>query len=74
LADGGFGSVYKATWSKGWRGFGSTKHNYPGKRLVKATRKSGDSVVSLKTLNIGETVTTEFLNEVNAARSISIDH
>ena len=31
LTDGGFSSVYKANWSKGWRGIYSTKHDGPEK-------------------------------------------
>ena len=64
LADGGFGSVYKANWSKGWRSLYSTEHRRPEKWLLKVGRSRNHEVV-LKTLNLGGTVNAEFLNEVN---------
>ena len=64
LADGGFGSVYKANWSKGWRIINFTEHNGPEKWLFEPGRIP-NCEVALKTLNLAKTVGAEFLNEVN---------
>ena len=64
LADGGFGSVYKANWSKGWRTVLGIEHRRPEKWLLKVGRSRNYEVV-LKTLNLGDTVSAEFLNEVS---------
>ena len=62
LADGGFSSVYKANWTKGRRGITSTEG--PERWLCKPVRFPNCEVV-LKTLNLGNSVSVEFLNEVN---------
>ena len=65
LADGGFGSVYKANWSKGWRGLIKTEYNGPVKYLWKVNRNTNREV-ALKTLKLGETaISEEFFNEVS---------
>ena len=65
LADGGFGSVYKANWSKGWRYVVySAEHSGPERWLFNPAREP-DCEVALKTLNLGDTVSAEFLNEVS---------
>jgi len=65
LADGGFGSVYKANWSKGRRGTYFTTYRGPEKWLAEPGRRTSNNEVVLKTLNLRDTVSTEFLNEVN---------
>ena len=65
LADGGFGSVYKATWSKGWRGVTRIGNRGPEKQLWKAFRNTKREV-ALKTLKLGESeISEEFLKEVS---------
>ena len=59
LADGGFGAVYKANWSKGWRGILGTEHRPPEKWLLKVGRSRNYEVV-LKTLNLGILSGTNF--------------
>lgn len=63
LADGGFGSIYKATWSKGWRSLNWTEHKGPEKWLFEPVRIP-NCEVALKTLNLGKIVSAEFLNKV----------
>ena len=54
IGDGGFSTIYKATWIGGWKHIG--KDN---KRI------SEDEIVALKKLPNSQSISDEFLNEVN---------
>ena len=64
LADGGFGSVYKANWTNGLRCLDAKEYRDPETWSWKVRRYPNHQVV-LKTLKLGKSVSVEFLNEVS---------
>jgi hypothetical protein len=60
LADGGFGSVYTATWTKGIR-----RYVYSHDTKLYEQGRTGSCMVALKTLHNSEDLSNEFIHEVN---------
>ena len=54
IGEGGFATVYKATWLNGYKSL-----NYNNKKIIK------DRTVALKKLHNSQNISDEFLNEVN---------
>ncbi|RIA87213.1 kinase-like domain-containing protein [Glomus cerebriforme] len=63
ITKGGFGTIYKAIWKKGW----ISRWNYK----INQWDRTGNMVVALKSLNNSKDITMEFLNEINSHLKMS---
>jgi len=63
VADGGFGSVYKAVWKGGRIQYGKLGNAWDVKKSQ--WKRDGDIEVAIKKFRNATNVTTEYLNEVN---------